>query len=343
MQKKEGLLHQLLIPLDERVYPVKLLLRVWGPRLEFFVRLILVATFLDDSFRTAMHFSEHTKQVGEEGCLQGMAEASPELVNTLATVALAIGLLAQSLGSVCLLALLAPHGAITALIGWAVAQPVLYAQLTNVEFVARSLSLTGGLLLLRAHIVSEQAKRDPISAGGQGAPNGADRATIARTQLLGRLMLPSVYLYHAGLLLLSIFVQTFSMFVVNTAVLVGLAIGCALIAAGLKSRTVALSLAVANIIYLCYQHPFFRFVWFEGGEWIYDETELRKSMPHVALPADVSPQDFELWQIYDLHRYYFFQRLSTSGALLLLAQFGPGEIAVEEDESLLPLVQRAQD
>ena len=53
--------------------------------------------------------------------------------------------------------------------------------------------------------------------------------------------------------------------------------------------------------------------------------------------------DFEPWLMLDLHRYYFFHGLSTSGALLLLAQFGPGKIAVEEDEVLLGDVQRARD
>ena len=67
------------------------------------------------------------------------------------------------------------------------------------------------------------------------------------------------------------------------------------------------------------------------------------SFLNVALPTDIGLGDFELEQIYDLHRYYFFQGLSTSGALLLLAQFGPGEMAVEKDEVLLPVVQRAQD
>ena len=39
---------------------------------------------------------------------------------------------------VCLLALVQPDGATKALIGWAVAQPVLYAQLGNVALVAES-------------------------------------------------------------------------------------------------------------------------------------------------------------------------------------------------------------
>ena len=67
---------------------------------------------------------------------------------------------------------------------------------------------------------------------------------------------------------------------------------------------------------------------------------MRASMPHVALRDEQQPTSEE---IFELHRYYFFQGLSTSGALLLLAQFGPGEIAVEEDEVLLGDVQRARD
>ena len=139
------------------------------------------------------------------------------------------------------------------------------------------------------------------------------------------------------------FAQSLSLSLVNAAVLVGLVLGCALVAVGLKSRTVALSLALVNLAFVFYQHPFFRFVWREGGDWTYDEAAMRKAMPSVALPTDVSPGDFEAWQIYDLHRYYFFQGLSASGALMLLAQFGPGEIAVQEDEVLLPVVQRATD
>ena len=60
------------------------------------------------------------------------------------------------------------------------------------------------------------------------------------------------------------------MFVVDTAVFVVLVLSCALVAAGLKSRTVALSLALVNLGFVCYQHPFFRYVWIEGGEWKYD-------------------------------------------------------------------------
>jgi len=298
---------------------------------------MLVATFLDDSLRTAMHFSEHTKQVGEQGCLKWLAAVmSPKLVGVIATVVLAIGLLAQSIGSLHLVALIRPDGATKALIGWAIVQPILYSQLSNVDFVAESLSLVGGLLMLRARLVFKQTSH------GAGS----------RTQLIGRLLLPAMYLYHAGLFLssavtldetnnLAMYVSSLSMFVVNTAVLVGLLISSMLVAAGLKSRLVAVLLALVNLGFVFYQHPFFRFVWLEGGKWKIDEDNML--MPNVALPTDILPGDFDPWQIYDLHRYYFFLGLSTSGALLLLAQFGPGEIAIQKNEVLLPVVTRSQD
>jgi len=334
-------------PVDERV-TIRLLLVVWGPAFEFVVRLLLVATFLDDSFRAATHFSEHITQVGEQGYLKPLAATSPELVGAIAMVALGIGLLAQSLGSLCLLANFQPDHATKALVCWAIVQPVLYAQLANGEFVAESLSLIGGLFILRAQI-SEQAMRDgrrvPVGGGGLCAPDDAPEAAIARAQLVGRLLLPAIYLYHALVIArdnLSGAVDhteyTFPMlateYAVNAAVLVVLVLGCTLVAVGLRSRTIALSLAVVNLVVVCCMHPFFRFVWIEGGRWKYNEDAMRASMPHVSMNADDSPSDLLPWHILDLHRYYFFQGLSTSGALLLLAMFGPGEIAVEEDVML---------
>mmetsp|Transcript_30902 Transcript_30902/g.46852 ORF Transcript_30902/g.46852 Transcript_30902/m.46852 type:complete len:269 (-) Transcript_30902:61-867(-) len=175
--------------------------------------------------------------------------------------------------------------------------------------------------------------------------------TSARVQLLGRLLLPAMHLYYAGRFLfsalalnkttsLATYVSSLSMFVVRAVALVAFAIGSAFIAAGLKSRLDASLLALVNIGCVFHQHPFVRFVRFENGKWEYDED---MAMPRVALPTDISPDDFYLRQVYDLHRYYFFLGLSTSGALLLLAQFGPGKIAVHKDEVLLPVAARAQD
>jgi uncharacterized membrane protein YphA (DoxX/SURF4 family) len=336
VKKSEGLLQHLALRLEER-YSVKMLIRIWGPRLEFVVRLMLVATYFDDSFRTATNFSDHVKQVGEQGCLSRLAATSPEFAGLIATVALGIGLLAQALGSLCVLSLRYSDGATKALISWTIVQPILYAQLSNAVFVAESLSLVGGLLMLRAHLVIEQAK---LGAG-------------ARTQLFGRLLIPAMYVYYVWVFLLSAlsldetndlatYISSMSIFVVNMAALVCLVIGTTLVAFGLKSRLIALLLAIVNLGYVFCQHPFFRFVWLENGEWKYDE---HKMYSHIALPTNVSMGDFDEDDpsvIYDLQRYYFFLGLSTSGALLLLAQFGPGEMAVQKTEVLLPLV-RAKD
>lgn len=128
------------------------------------------------------------------------------------------------------------------------------------------------------------------------------------------------------------------MFLINTILFVGLVAGSALVAAGLRSRAVALVLALFSLAFVFFQHSFFRYVWLEGGDWKYDED---MPMPKVALPEDVSPTDLTMAEILDLHRYYFFLGLSSSGALLLLAQFGPGKLAVQNSEVILPI--RAQD
>ena len=327
----DGLFQRLMLPLDQR-FGFHTLLKVWSPRIEFVVRMMLVASFLDDSFHMAIHFSQHTTQVGEQG-LGWLSAMSPIIGGVTTTVALAIGILAQLIGSICLVALIKTDEATKALIGWAIVQPVLYAQLSNFEFVAESVSLIGGLLLLRAHLVFEHARH------GAGA----------RTQLLGRLLLPTMNLYYIGPFLFSAFtlnetnslatyIKSLSMFVVNTLLVVALMICCALVAAGLKSRLIAFVLALINLQYVFHNHPFFRYTWYEHGEWKYD---LNMKIPHVALASSTSQLDFAM--IYALHRYYFFLGISTSAALLLLAQFGPGEIAVQKKEILIPVVARAID
>lgn len=346
-----SILQRIMLDIDERV-SVKLLMRVWGPRLELVVRLMLVATFIDDSLRMGMHFAEHMEQVGQGWCLKWLAAASPALRSAVTSILLGSGLLAQSLGSISLIALFKSDIAIKALIGWTVAQPVLYSQLSNMEFMSESVSLIGGLLMLYVHLVFKEEHEGTSSPGNENLPTTSNEVS-AMTQLIGRLLLPTAYIYRAGIFLstaltldetsnLATYLSSLSMFVINIVVLVGLVIGSVLVATGLKSRTVALLLALVNLGFVFYQHPFFRFVYHEGGEWKVNEDAMW--LPNFALPKDATLEfEFDPWDIYDLHRYYFFLGLSTSGALLLLAQFGPGEIAVQKDEVLIPDLERAHD
>jgi len=328
-KQPQGLLERLMC-MDEERQNMKRLIREWSPRLEFVVRLMLVATFLDDSFRMATHFPEHITQIGRQGCLQWLVSSSTGFVDVMATILLTSGLLAQSIGSVCLLSLIQPDITTKVLICWTIAQPVLYVELSNIEFLVESISLVGGLLLLRAHLVP-----------GAGA----------HTQLLGRLLIPMTYVYYTWGYLseaftlnetssLGMYLTEVSVFVISAAVLIGLLVGSALVAVGLKSRIIALLLAFVNLAYVFYQHPFFRYIKIEGWEFKVDEQNMQWN---IALPHGYEPDDLSPWMIYDLHRYYFFLGLSTSGALLLLAQFGPGDIAVQKDEVLLPVVSRGED
>jgi len=300
----KSIYQRLLLALDEHIN-VKAKMRVLRPCLEFILRLMLVATFLDDSFHTVLNLSEH------------LNHCNPLL--------LFLGLFVQITCSLSLLGLRYPDFSIKALIGWLIVQPLLFGQLSNFGFIAESLTVTGGLLVLHSHLI--------------------DHSFAPWVQIAGRMLLPTMYLHCAWHVLMSattyeetnsfaMYIASLSLFIVYILVAVVLAISFALIAVGLKSRYIALLFGLTNLGIVTYQHPFFLYIWLEGGEWKYDEE-----MP---FPKDVS-KTTDLEAAYNLQRYYFFLGLSTSGALLLLAYIGPGEFAVQKDEILLPRVARAQD
>jgi uncharacterized membrane protein YphA (DoxX/SURF4 family) len=323
-RKKEGFFQRRIRRFDQR-WNISMLIDLWGPYLQFVVRLMLVSTFLEDSFSTVPYFSEHVNQISQQGYpLKWFILMSPEFVRNIASLTLFIGVLAQLIGSLFLLVLFEPDLATKALIGWTIVQPLLYAQILNFEFLAESLSVVGGLLMLRAHLV--------FSKNEENARN--------HMQLFGRLLLPMMYLYYSGHFLFSAFTlnetasnfvyfSSLLMFIIKLILLVSFAIGSMLVAAGQKSRVVALLLAIFNLGYIFYKHPFFNMIRFEEGDWEY----VIENMP---MPSVNEPSNLDLEQKYNLHRYYFFLGLSTSGALLLLVQFGPGNIAAQEDEVIIP-------
>lgn len=333
-EKKQGLVQRLATRLDERVN-VKNLARSWGPKFAFVARCMLVATFFDDSIHTILTFSAHARQIAEQGALRFISSSSYDdssgLAGLLAAVVLAVGVVVGLASPSCLLAESQTDVATWTLAAWTALQPVLYAQTTNAEFVAESLSLVGGLLLLRAHLLSSEP-----------------------TRLVGRLLLPAAYVHRAyayGSRAVELDVTTgvvdylasLSVFLLHAAGLVLAAVACALVAAGLRSRAVALALAVLNLGSVALRHPFLTYLSLKGGRWVYDEERLFASLPHVALPTDMRRMDLEPQQIYDLHRYYFFLGLSISGALLTLVTFGPGRTALQSNELVLPIINRAQD
>jgi len=349
---------------------VKLLAKRWKPHFDFFIRLLLVSTFLDDSMRTLTNFPALVQQLVEQGFLKHFVSSASDnsseddnsspLLTVVAAVILTFGLVSQLLGSLTLLAKnmhdpFANH-ATAALIGWTVMSPVLFSQLSNWEYVAESMSLLGGLFMLRAHLVYNQSngvivnRYQPVETNVNGSSSSSNIG--ARTQLLGRVLLPSMHIYYTGIFCYKLlseeetnsalkYIAGWSMFVLNTLILLGLLISSTFVAVGLKSRMVAFCLALVNIVFAFHQHSFFRMLYMENGEWKYNVSNV--NMPDVVTSKDINAFDFEPWEVYDLHRYYFFLGMSISGSLLVLSMFGPGDVAVEKDEVLLPVVSRNID
>ena len=65
---------------------------------------------------------------------------------------------------------------------------------------------------------------------------------------------------------------------------------------GLKSRKIALMLALLNIGFVFYYHPFFTYISRSDGSWKYS---LSMPMPNVALPSGVKFGDFNEEEIYE--------------------------------------------
>ena len=86
-------------------------------------------------------------------------------------------------------------------------------------------------VILRAHLVSEQAKRD--DDGGIGEPNGPFVRSIARTQLIGRLLIPTLYMYHASRPVLT---YSYSEYALQAVVCMCMVAGCALVSFGLSDK-----------------------------------------------------------------------------------------------------------
>merc|ERR1711937_666228 len=111
-----------------------------------------------------------------------------------------------------------------------------------------------------------------------------------------------------------------------------LVVGSVLVAHGLRSRLVAFLLGLANIGLVCYRDPIFRYLALdEDGKLtvagpIYQNLPKAYAIHEALLSADP-------WEIWGLHKYYFFIGLSTSGALLLLAQHGSGAGAVRNKQA----------
>ena len=178
-----------------------------------------------------------------------------------------------------------------ALVAYVAVQPLLYGQTADVDFLCRSVTLAGGLLLL---LWSENHRR--WRATSTGIPLDFQGLNADRLQLAGRLLLTFIFFFQAlwaengGLHTVLARPTVLGASLVVT--LFGLSV---FISVGFKTEWAALSLVV---------------VFGTTNVWMY---------PFWNVPE----------RLVDFYKYYFFHTLSIMGGLVLLAVHGPGSISLD--------------
>merc|ERR1712087_31965 len=248
---------------------------------------LLVITFIEDGLRVFMRWSEQVHYM----------TAVMRLNWWLGVLLLLLSAAAQLAGSALILR---PQDikpsrvkpACYALLTFVCVQPFMYGQAKDVDFVCRSITLAGGLLLLIWSENDRQLRNEDI-----GLPQGIQGPGADRLQLSGRLLLTFLFFFQAlwsengGLH--EVFTKPR---IINILTAVALLALSGLVCMGFKTEWSAVLLAAILGGTNVYMYPF----------WSVHE------------------------RLTDFYRYYFFQTLSIIGGLLLLALHGPGGYSLDQ-------------
>jgi len=162
----------------------------------------------------------------------------------------------------------------------------------DADFMCRSITLAGGLLLLIWNENDKQRRKADL-----GLPQDMDGPGADRLQLAGRLSLMFIFFFQAlwsengGLHTLFTAPNFFT--IMSALFLLGLSV---LVCIGFKTEWSAVILTVVLGISNVWMYPF----------WSVDA------------------------RLVDFYKYYFFQTLSVMGGLMLLALHGPGGISLDK-------------
>ena len=105
---------------------------------------------------------------------------------------------------------------------------------------------------------------------------------------------------------------------------------CSLVIIGMKSRWVAFLLALTMTATALYMHPFWMFIFST-------RTYLMEGV------AGMEGYEVDAFTMADHQRYFFFQTMSTVGALLLLVVHGPGKLSIDEQDGPMQLITAKGD
>ncbi|KOO22887.1 hypothetical protein Ctob_004789 [Chrysochromulina tobinii] len=328
--------------LDERVN-----LKRVHRKLQAVARVMIVITFLEDALRCLLTFSVQQQSMRIAGW-QG------EFWHTALPCA---SVAVQSSGSLLIALPISTssswHGRIGCfiLLGWCCFHPFMYHQQTNWEFVLETCTIIGGLLILLSHYMLLAAaaaaasrlldgKRITLLPAKAVGPVVAEDDPLGKrahaTQAVGRVLICAVFIYYAFGRVHGYVARSLSELgnadvltpIAQGASIIALLYACSLLIVGIKSRGVALLLALAMLLLAAYNHPFWWYL-------TYLRTDRTFKMEGVAYMEGFEVDAFTMA---DHQRYFFFQSVSTVGALLLLVVHGPGRLSMDEQQGKLVLI-----
>lgn len=300
--------------LDERINFTKTFWIVQGV-----ARFFVVLTFLEDAARMAYDFQRQTKTVlyvhdGHWSIIAAQAcVACSFLVQATSSMMICLGLKIR-IG--CVLLLL-----------WSMLHPFMYKQQYNLEFVLETISIMGGLCILLSCTYVKTSKKGQVLPIESGSSTSAqDTYTASSLQLIGRIFLVFIFAFQGFFTLHDNFANEFhteehsNMMYIADVLFALLVFGCCtLVIVGLKARWVGLAIALTYLLFNAYEHPFW---WY----YLSDESSFLLSNEIHGFQRRRVPKVVFV----DHQTYYFFQAMSTVGAVMLLALHGPGTFSHDE-------------
>jgi len=294
-------------------------------RLQVVARLLVVGTFADDSLRVACDYSGQVSTMGSVGFRKPLASILP-----------VVFILTQGISVFLIVSELAPEPGCIALLVWTGLHPFIYKQESNLEFLLESVTIMGGLMvLLSSERHNRKARERKLPSAAVSQEETAEEANkMNLLQLCGRVCISAVFLFYGGKMmhdrvqgLSKGLAEDENLFtaVFEGVLMVFLLLLTGFLVAGMKSRWCALLLALIMALSAMYKHPWFITMW---------------SKSTFALDFVVGYEDtyVDAWLYSDHQRYFFFQQLSTVGALLQLVVHGPGKYSMDEADGPVQVI-----
>ena len=282
-------------------------------RLQLIARGLVVMTFIDDALRVITDYNGQVTTM--RGVRWGKHFGGVYFWSHLIPV---LCVLAQASGATMVLAELRPQAGCLILIAFSALHPFLYQQQGNLEFLLESVTIIGGLLiLLSSDRAKARARAKLLLAEREEEEQQKDRLLLA-----GRVCVSAVFVHYVAKMIYERSSKHDDPLdaAVDGVLLILLAVITGLIVVGIKSRWCAALLALIMALSALYKHPWFITMW-------------SKESFKLDFVVGYESVDVSAWLYSDHQRYFFFQQLSTVGALMQLAVHGPGKYSLDEAEA----------